>query len=410
MGLSINKISQQYLDSILKSISEIIIVLDENANYLDIVTSDSDDLVDNKENLIGKNVAQILPEETAAEFSKYCELCIKNDEIYSFEYSLNIKKGVQNFSVYFSPMNLQDMDEKAAAATIRNITELKRTEQRLKEQKAYFEQLFNNSTEAIVLLNNKHQVLKINKKFANLFGFKESELKWKNLDDFILPGNEDIEGREYTRRVKNGEKIRAEGLRKNKAGDMIHVFLQSFPINLSNGQIGIYNLYHDISRRKERQKKIEYLSFHDEMTGVYNRRYFENEIERLNSSRRHPISIIIGDLDGLKKVNDNYGHKRGDKYIVNAADILSKNSRKEDIIARIGGDEFAVILPATNHEAGKCFCERIMRSIDDFNEQNKPVVDLSISLGLAVMEDKNQSLKEIFNKADQRMYINKGRK
>jgi diguanylate cyclase (GGDEF)-like protein len=160
----------------------------------------------------------------------------------------------------------------------------------------------------------------------------------------------------------------------------------------------------------EEKNNIEYLSLHDYITGLYNRRYFENELKRLESSRKYPITIVIIDLDGLKVINDNYGHKMGDQYIINTAEILKSTARTEDIIARIGGDEFAIILPTTNHKEVENFCQRLQQNINEFNKGEKLVKPLSISLGFEVMEDSQQSLSEVFNKADQKMYINKGRK
>ncbi|MGM0500279.1 MAG: diguanylate cyclase domain-containing protein [Bacillota bacterium] len=161
---------------------------------------------------------------------------------------------------------------------------------------------------------------------------------------------------------------------------------------------------------KKEKNKIEYLSLHDYMTGLYNRRHFENELKRLESSRKYPITIVIVDLDRLKVINDNYGHKMGDKYIINAAEILKSTARSEDIIARIGGDEFAIILPSTTHKEADKFCQRIQKNIYKFNKDENLVKPLSISMGFEVMEDSTQSLSEVFNKADQKMYRNKGRK
>ncbi len=161
---------------------------------------------------------------------------------------------------------------------------------------------------------------------------------------------------------------------------------------------------------KEKEKVIRNKAYNDYLTGLYNRRYFENEIKRLDSSRKYPIAIVIGDLDGLKVVNDNFGHKKGDEYLINAADILKSTARTEDIVARIGGDEFAIILPTTNQNEAKRFCQRIKNNFEDFNKKKEPVLPLLISLGFEVMGNKRQNLNEIFNKADQKMYINKGRK
>lgn len=398
-----NIIGQKYLSTVFKAVPEIIILLDEMGNYLNILSSDSDDLVDKKDNLIGRNVMDFLPEEVAGQFISCCQSCFDDEELQNFDYSLYINGEKKYFEVYFSPINSADKIDRLILASIRNITELKKTEKALKAQKAYFEQLFNNSTEAIVLLNNQHRVIKINQKFESLFGFKENELAGRNLDNYIIPDDILIEGKKYTETVKKGQKIKGETVRQTKDGKMIHVFLQGFPVEFADGQAGIYALYNDISERKEKEAKIRYLSFHDELTGLYNRRYFENEIDRLNESRKLPISIIIGDLDNLKYINDNFGHKKGDQYIKKAAELISDNFRGEDIAARIGGDEFAVLLSKTDYNNALKMCARIKASFKDCNEFKK----LDISLGCATKNNSAQDLESVFVQADKKMYLEK---
>lgn len=410
LQIDVEKINKKYLNTILRALPEIIILMDRMGNYLDILTSDSDDLVDKKENLIGKNVREILPEAEAEKFIEFCQSSFENEEVKSFEYNLLLDGKRCYFEALFSAIEHEDTIGKVIVASIRNITKLKETEQRLQEQQAYFKQLFNNSTEAICLLDNNHCVIKVNNKFIELFGFSEEEIKGRNLDDFLLPEELASVGKNYTEEVKNGEKVTDETVRMSKDGRRIDVFMQGFPINLTNGQIGIYALYTDISQKKKKEREIEYLSFHDEMTGLYNRRYFENELERLESSRKIPITIVIGDLDGLKKVNDTYGHKSGDDFIKSAAWVLGEVSRSEDVVARMGGDEFAVILPETDADAAKKYCQRIRAEINNFNQQNNLPQALSISLGTAVYDENSISLEAVFNQADKQMYFNKGRK
>jgi diguanylate cyclase (GGDEF)-like protein/PAS domain S-box-containing protein len=396
-------IDERYINAILKAIPEIIILLDEKGNYLDILSSDPDDLVDKKENLIGKNVKDFLPEKVASKFINYCGSCFEDKELQNFDYALDINGKKKYFEVYFSPVKSSDKMDRLILASIRNITELKETEKALKEQQAYFEQLFNNSTEAIVLLDNNHRVIKVNQKFESLFGFKQKELLGRNLDNFIIPDQALEKGRAFTEAVKNGKKIKGEGVRKNRAGEKIHVFLQGFPIELANGQAGIYALYNDISERKQKEEKIKYLSFHDKLTELYNRRYFENEMERLNQSRKLPISIIIGDLDNLKYINDNFGHKKGDQYIKKAAELISDNFREEDITARIGGDEFAVLLPETDYDTALEICGRIKSSFKNCSK----FINLDISLGCAANNKFSEDLEAVFIEADKRMYQEK---
>jgi len=164
------------------------------------------------------------------------------------------------------------------------------------------------------------------------------------------------------------------------------------------------------SELKELLKEVEYLSFHDEMTGLYNRRYFENELTRLSTSRRLPITLMVADMDRLKIINDNYGHKTGDQYIKGIAEVLKKSSRDEDIVARIGGDEFAIILPETGFEAADKIYQRIKFNLKKYNQQHELVEELKLSLGFAVKTKKEQNLDQIFKKADKIMYNNKSKK
>lgn len=153
--------------------------------------------------------------------------------------------------------------------------------------------------------------------------------------------------------------------------------------------------------------KISYFSFRDYLTDLYNRRYFENEIKRINNSRYLPISIIIGDIDNLKYINDNYGHKIGDEYIKKAAEVFKLVCREGDIISRIGGDEFAILLAETPGRVAEKICICCKNVCLQTTKTASLPEPLQISLGSATMNLKNENLNDIFNKADQKMYKNK---
>jgi len=158
--------------------------------------------------------------------------------------------------------------------------------------------------------------------------------------------------------------------------------------------------------RHKNEKTIRRLSFHDQLTGLYNRRYFENELERLDSSREHPVTVISADLDGLKLINDTLGHSEGDRYLQAGADLLKNTLRESDILARVGGDEFALLLPRTGKVEAELLTNRMRRQIDNYNLEQKNL-PLSISLGLAVSENPDYSLEEVFRMADNNMYTEK---
>src|SRR6056297_940952 len=100
--------------------------------------------------------------------------------------------------------------------------------------------------------------------------------------------------------------------------------------------------------KKEKIDRIEYLSLHDHLTGLYNRRYMEDSIDRLDTLRNLPFTIMVLDVNGLKLTNDAFGHAMGDKLLVSVANMMKNICRKDDILGRMGGDEFMILLPKTN--------------------------------------------------------------
>lgn len=160
----------------------------------------------------------------------------------------------------------------------------------------------------------------------------------------------------------------------------------------------------DITEQKQSEEKIKYLSFHDQLTDLYNRDYFMEELKRLDTKRQLPLTLIMGDINSLKLINDAFGHDKGDFLIKKIAEILEKNLREEDILARIGGDEFAILLPKTTKKMGKEIMERIKKKSK--NTDIKPL-HASIALGVATKRNKEENIKDILKKADDKMYENK---
>lgn len=226
---------------------------------------------------------------------------------------------------------------------------------KLENSKIKFEELFKESPVGLISCDIRGNILNVNKEMINLLGAPDKEAVQK----FNITNIADI--KEEWNRIILSFKNNISGQFEYTTPWEKHVFIKyKIAVISSNDNILVIILAaNDVSVEKITENRLEYLSFHDELTALYNRRYFENELEKFNQSRKLPISIIIGDLDNLKYINDNFGHKTGDKYLVKAAKIMKDNFRNEDIIARIGGDEFAAILPDTNTETAAKISERI---------------------------------------------------
>ena len=157
-------------------------------------------------------------------------------------------------------------------------------------------------------------------------------------------------------------------------------------------------------KRKQAEDEIIYLSFHDKLTGLYNRAFFEKELKRIDKMEYYPLSIILGDINGLKLTNDIFGHMEGDRLLKRIAGILKSSCRSNDIIARWGGDEFAVILPKTTRNEAHDVCNKIRKACS-LAEGN--VIQPSIALGSTTKSDPSCDLRQVLKEAEDRMYRHK---
>ncbi len=167
-------------------------------------------------------------------------------------------------------------------------------------------------------------------------------------------------------------------------------------------------LVKDITHKKKVEKQLRYLTFHDTLTGLYNRTYFEQELKRINRGikRFMPVSVISIDINKLKDVNDTYGHHRGDRLIKDTAKILRSLVRKTDFLARIGGDEFCAILPNTLPEIAGARKEKLLEKIKAHNINNTKI-PLSVAVGIASTGDGQNNIGEALKRADKAMYAQK---
>jgi diguanylate cyclase (GGDEF)-like protein/PAS domain S-box-containing protein len=253
----------------------------------------------------------------------------------------------------------------------------------------------------------------VNRKWAQILGYALEEIgpvsvsTWEHLchpedkkhvftllEDYFHRGHEQFQV-EYRMKHKDGSWIWVAARGKIVAYDK------------EDNPVRITGTVSDISIRRERESQLRYLSFHDQLTGLYNRTYFENEMIRLQKSRDFPISIICCDVDGLKLINDTLGHHHGDLLLQTCAQTLQACFRDSDILTRIGGDEFVALLPRTGPEDGRAIVERINRAAAEHRAGHPEQPPVHISLGLGTAMDANAFLEETFKQADDQMYHNK---
>jgi diguanylate cyclase (GGDEF)-like protein/PAS domain S-box-containing protein len=175
-----------------------------------------------------------------------------------------------------------------------------------------------------------------------------------------------------------------------------------------NAQIlGLIGVSRDITERKKTEAEMLFLSQHDALTGLHNRGYYEKERQRLDHHDYLPLSLIIGDINGLKLINDAFGHGAGDKLLISIARILASCVREKDVLVRTGGDEFVMLLPQTSYRETGALVEKIKKACKAGYELDNERIITSISLGFATKTREQEPFEKVFRLAEESMYRKK---
>ena len=263
------------------------------------------------------------------------------------------------------------------------------------------QQVLHNCIEKIVILD-------VNQATLDLYNARSKDDLLEGLSYILVEESLDAFRNEIRALIDGKQTYDGEILQRKMTGDVINGWLRfSLPPEYANSWERIYISIVDITERKITEEKMRYMSFHDALTGLYNRAYFEEELQRLDTSRQYPISIIACDLDNLKPINDKFGHEAGDRALKAAAKILGTGTfRKEDVVARTGGDEFMIILPAVDISESSAIIQRIDNGIARHNSisiDDDLYRPISISMGYAIVKE-GESLEDGCKKADAAMY------
>jgi diguanylate cyclase (GGDEF)-like protein len=202
------------------------------------------------------------------------------------------------------------------------------------------------------------------------------------------------------------ENLVSEGfLPKLNGGKGAYLWAAASPLfNSNGGLVGAIETVRDITNIKEIETKLFYLSNHDNLTGLYNRNFFEEELTKIDPVLHYPLSILIADINGLKLINDAFGNSSGDEILRYAANCIRKHCGPEDVAARWGGDEFIVLLFNTDAAQVKILVEKISRECKKIIRGART---LSIAFGAATETDANKSMPEIIKDAEDQMYRHK---
>lgn len=362
-----------------------------------------------REDLLGVSFMPMVPEEDQDIVDNHLRSLNRNNPVATIEHRVISPGGEIRWQGWTDCAIFDDNGEIVEFQSVgRDITDRRLAEEALRESEANYRAIFDAANDAIFIHEIKTgRIVDANRKMFEMFGYTPEEAKLLDID--IIGMGESPFSREevnrYLGEAARGEPQIFDWMARDKSGRIFWV-----EINLRKAVIGgldsLLAVVRDITARKEAEERLKFLSLHDSLTGLYNRAYFEEELSRLGKGRQHRLGIVVCDLDGLKLINDTLGHNTGDSFLVAAADIIKQSFREADVVARIGGDEFAVLLSDCDRNAAEAACQRIQHNLDGYNREH-PDLPLSISVGCAVGDLRSSDLASIFKEADNNMYREK---
>jgi diguanylate cyclase (GGDEF)-like protein/PAS domain S-box-containing protein len=305
--------------------------------------------------------------------------------------------------------------------TLDRLDEKARTVSPAHAPEAYFEQLFAAAPEGIAVLDVNDRVVRVNRKFEQMFGYSIEEVLGRTVNELIVPPDLREEAMALTRRVASGGEVEIESVRQTRDGTLIPVSIMGTPVVVQGDQVAVYSIYRDISAQKAAEAELVRLSTMDDLTGLYNRRGFfmlAGQQRRLAIRRRAELLLLYIDIDDFKDINDGFGHVEGDRVLADIGDLLRRCYRDSDIIARVsdgtgimarmGGDEFVVLAVDPGTDGERILISRLRERLAEYNRSRGAPYEVSLSIGaVTIRPDPAVSLDSILAAADRQMYEGK---
>jgi diguanylate cyclase (GGDEF)-like protein/PAS domain S-box-containing protein len=388
--------------------------LDEKGYFLEVNKKWLDIFGYDKEEIIGKSFGELLIPKHKTKFGTKFKTFKNQGQIHS-EFMMLTKEGKQievGFDGNIAYNNNHEFLQ--THCTVSDITEVNIANQKLRESEMRYRELINNLDAGIIVYAPDTSIISFNKRAEVLLGLTHDDLSRQKASseifNFTDENSHKLDKKQYPVNVIIQSKKRLKnyiiGIKHPKGDQLLWFSVNGVPIFDENNHIReIVISFTDISQEKIKQDEITYLSNHDYLTGLYNRRHFSESFLSLNKQEYYPLGIMMIDVNGLKIVNDAYGHNIGDVVLNSVSKILTKSSRKEDVVCRIGGDEFAIILP--NIELVEI--DQIKQTIKN-NTKNNEVknIALSLAIGYEIINNSSENdLNKILKLAENNMYKHK---
>ncbi|MBO8158374.1 PAS domain S-box protein [Thermosyntropha sp.] len=323
-----------------------------------------------------------------------------------YEFKLLTKEGEVKYVSYAAAI-IEYEGKPALIGTGIDITDRYIMEEKLKRREQQLRIIAENTLDLISQVDENGILLYASPSHLTMLGYKPEKSVGASVFNIIHPDDREKAKKVFEDTIKHNKTNRFEFRLLRVDGKPIWVETLGKAMKSADGKRNILiTVSRDITERKKLEERMRFIAEHDMLTNLYNRFYFEQFIEKLEKEKVYPVGLIISDLDGLKLINDTLGHEAGDKLLKLYAEILKKCFPPDSIIARIGGDEFAVILVRKLPHLIDEYIERLRDEICNVNKNNNELL-LSVSLGKAARLNSKTSMQDLFKEADKLMYREK---
>jgi diguanylate cyclase (GGDEF)-like protein/PAS domain S-box-containing protein len=365
--------------------------------------------------VMGKNVNILMPSPYREEHDDYLGNYAATGErkiIGSGREVQGQRKNGEIFPLQLGVTEVQTPDDRFFVGLLRDLSVEKMLRTKLAKSRNFLADLIDHSNAATYVKNCEGRFLLVNRKFEEVTGKSREQALGRKETELFPEAIAEAYRRVDLEVMSSGRMVEAEEVLKNEKGESFFLSVK-FPTKNSAGEItGICGMSTDITQIKRYQKELERLSQYDTLTNLFNRRHFVGLAKHeLNRCSRYGgnLSVMMLDIDHFKQVNDGYGHKTGDLVLSKIGQQISATLRDTDIAGRMGGEEFAILLPETDLEQARMVAERLRKQVAEMaiDIGDGKTLNCTLSIGIASKLDKQTDLEDLLHQADTALYAAK---
>jgi len=347
------------------------------------------------EEILGKTVLEIFPNTEAYWIETYGKVALTGESVSFKNYAAATGKYFRVMAYQPAPMQF--------ACTFSDDTTRIRAEQALKESEKKYSSYIENAPYAVFVVDEKGHFIEANSAASMITGYSREQLLKMTIRDITAEESMNEAMRCFASMLDTGS-ISSEFKYIHKNGSIRWWTVDA--VKISENRFLGFSI--DITSKKQAEEELICQSRRDYLTGLYNRGYYDTELNRLDSEGQLPLSVIIGDINGMKLINDAFGHAQGDRLIIESAKIIEGCCRQGDILARTGGDAFGIIMPKTDSATAFEVLRKIQAALKEFDSRNdNEIYQHSVSLGYATKDKIEEEIEDTLKTAEEHMYQRK---